>query len=148
MRRIVVFLVVVSVLLLGVSVSAQELPKAEKRENVQYYQAMFIKFKPGMADQAWEAIYQHFINVDKKIGRKVRAYDLQTGGWDIVVFFPIEGPDYYSWSTPPQDEEWWAAFAELEGGAEKAQEIFSKFLKTVADSKVELAHRHLEIDQE
>jgi hypothetical protein len=148
MRRIAIFVAVTCLLLLALPLVAQELPKAEKRENVQYYEALFVKFKPGMADQAWEAIYDHFVNVDKKIGRKVRAYDLQTGGWDLVVFFPIEGPDHLSWSTSPQDEEWWAALAELEGGADKAQEIFKKYLEAVAESKFELAHRHLEIDQE
>lgn len=147
MRRMMVLGVAFSLLLLALPLAAQELPKAEKRENVQYYEALFVKFKPGMEDQAWEAIYQHFINVDKKIGRKVRAYDLQTGDWDTVVFFPIEGPEYFSWSTSAQDEKWWGAFAELEGGADKAQAIWKKYLEAVAKSKVELAHRHLEIDQ-
>ncbi len=148
MRRMGILFVVVSVFLLVLPAAAQELPKAEKRENVQYYQALFVKFKPGMAGQAWEAIYDHFATVDKKIGHKVRAYDLQTGEWDLVVFFPIDGPDHFSWSTSPQDEKWWAALAEQEGGADKAQEIFKKYLEAVADSKEELAHRHLEIDQE
>ncbi len=147
MRKIIVGGLLLSVVLLALPALAQELPKAEKRENVQYYEAFFVKFKPGMAEQAWEAIYEHFILVDKKLGRKVRAYDLQTGEWDHVVFFPIEGPEYFSWSTSPQDEKWWVAFAEQEGGADKAQAIFKKFLETVDKSKTELAHRHLEIDQ-
>jgi hypothetical protein len=133
MRKMTVCLVAVAVLTVA---------------NVQYYEALFVKFKPGMADQAWDAIYEHFINVDKKLGRKVRAYDLQTGGWNMVVFFPIDGPDNLSWSTSPEDEEWFAALAEQEGGAEKAWEVFNKYLEAVADSKFELAHRHLEIDQE
>jgi hypothetical protein len=138
----------ITVLVTALPLLAQDLPKAEKRENVQYYEAVFAKFKPGMADQAWEAIYEHFQVVDKKVGRKVRAYDLQTGDWDHVVFFPIDGPDYFSWSTSPQDEKWWAAFVEQEGSAEKAQEIMKKYQDAVAERKVELAHRHLEIDQE
>jgi len=137
-----------AVLAAALPLAAQELPKAEKRENVQYYEAWFVKFKPGMENQAWDAIYQHFINVDKKIGRKVRAYDLQTGGWDHVVFFPIDGPERFNWSTSPGDEKWWAALAEQEGGAEKAWEIYNNFMAAVADLKTELAHRHLEIDQE
>jgi hypothetical protein len=148
MRKITVCLLAVAVLTVAMPLVAQELPKAEKRENVQYYEAFFVKFKPGMEGQGWEAIYEHFINVDKKLGRKVRAYDLQTGGWNHVVFFPIDGPDHFSWSTSPADEEWWAALAEQEGGAEKAQEIFNNFLAAVADTKTELAHRHLEIDQD
>ena len=148
MRRMIVAVTAIAVLLVAMPLVAQELPTAEKRENVQYYEAMFVKFKPGMADQAWDAIYEHFINVDKKLGRKVRAYDIQTGGWDTIVFFPIDGPDYFSWSTSPADEEWFAALAEQEGGAEKAWEVFNRYLAAVADSKTELAHRHLEIDQD
>lgn len=148
MRRMQVCVFVVSLLLLPFSLTAQELPQAEKRENVQYYEALFVKFKPGMADQAWDAIYEHFINVDKEIGRQVRAYDLQTGEWDMVVFFPIAGPERFSWITSPQEEEWWAALAEQEGGAEQAGKIFQQYLDAVAAHKFELAHRHLEIDQE
>ncbi len=148
MRNFALSLVAAGGLLAGLSVFAQELPKAEKRENVQYYQALYVKFKPGKENQGWEAIYEHFINVDKKIGTGVRAYDLQTGPWHQIALFPIDGPDYFTWSTSPQDEKWWAAFAEMEGGADKAQAIWQSFLDAVADMEVHLAHRHLEIDQD
>lgn len=124
---------------------SQDLPKAERRENAAYYEALFVKFKPGKADEAYGYIYDHFVKADQKIGRKVMAFDLQTGDWDMVVFFPLkEGVAELNWSTTPTDEAWWKALAEQAGGAEKAQSMFQAYLETVAFSKSEVAHTHNE----
>ena len=124
--------------------AAQELPQATKRENSAYYEASFTKFKPGKAAEAYSYIYEHFVPVDNKIGRAVEPYDLQTGEWDHVVFFPLsEGPAEFGWVTSPTDEKWWAAFAEQEGGADEARALMEKFLATIARQERHLAHRHL-----
>ncbi len=49
MRRIGILFLVVSVFLLVLPAAAQELPKAQKRENAKYYQANLVKFKAGKA---------------------------------------------------------------------------------------------------
>ena len=149
MRRIGIFFLVVSVFLLVLPAAAQELPKAEKRENTKYYQANLVKFKAGKADEAYGYIYDHFVPVDKKIGRKIISFDFQSGNWDHVVYFPLEeGPGELGWITSPTEEKWWVAFAEQEGGVEKAQEMMQKFQATIAASKSEIAHMHLEILQQ
>lgn len=149
MHRIGLSLVVVLVLLLAMPVVAQELPKAEKRTDANYYSALFLKFKPGMAGKAYEIIYEHFVPVGRKLGRKTIGFDLQTGEWDQIVFFPMEGgPSELEWITSPGSEKWWAAFAEQEGGIEKARELFQKYLDTVAVSKWEVAHVHVESSED
>jgi hypothetical protein len=93
MRKMAVLFVAASVLAMAFPVIAQELPKATKLRDPEYYTARYVKFKPGKVGEAYGIIRDHFVPVDKAIGRKVIAFHLQTGEWDEVVFFPLkEGP--------------------------------------------------------
>ena len=145
MHRMAVLFVAGSVLAMAFPVIAQELPKATKFQDAEYYTARYVKFKPGKVGEAYGIIRDHFVPVDKAIGRKVIAFHLQTGEWDQVVFFPLkEGPSELEWITSPTGEKWWAAFAKQEGGAENARELWQKFLGLVAHTKEEIAHIHVE----
>lgn len=125
--------------LLAPSVSAQEMPTAEMREGATYYVVSYTKFKPGMAEEARELIYDHFWPVDQTIGREVIPFDHLTGEWDHVVYFPLEeGPGELAWEMSPTNEKWWAAFVEQEGGMEAAEEIQRRFGELVAESRTEL----------
>ena len=145
MRKMAVLFVAASVLAMAFPVFAQELPKATKLKNAEYYTARYVKFKLGKVGEAYGIIRDHFVPVDKAIGRKVIAFHLQTGEWDEVVFFPLkEGPSELGWLTSPTGEKWWAAFAKQEGGTENARELWQKFLGLVARAKEEIAHIHVE----
>ena len=107
-------------------------------KKVSWYQAWYFKFKPGKADEALKIIQDHFVEVDKKIGRKVIPFNFQSGEWDHVVFFPsVLNPDRID--TIPSEEKWFAALAEQEGGMEKAQELLQRFFGLVVNFKKEIA---------
>jgi hypothetical protein len=103
-----------------------------------WYEVSFIKFKPDHAGRAFEIIHDHLQEVDKKVNRQAIPFDFRTGEWDHIVYFPIllneEGYD-----TIPPEEEWWAAFAEQEGGQDAADKLFAEFLDSIAQSKTEIA---------
>ncbi len=140
MRRIAVFLVAVSVL--SWPIASQELSRPEKRKNVTYYLVSFQKYKPGRAAEAHDYINNHFVPVDRKVGRKTIEFNFQSGEWDHIAFFPLsEGYGELEWTNSPANAKWWAALAEQEGSAEKAQELFRKFLDTMVVYKREIAHQ-------
>lgn len=109
-------------------IDGQDLPKAARITGVQWYQAVFIKFKPGKADQGRQIIADHFIKADEASGRAPRGFTLSTGDWDHVVFFPLaSGPTDLGWRLRPIDERWWAELAKLEGGAAAALALVQRF---------------------
>lgn len=130
---------ILAVVLLAPCAAAQEMPTAEMREGANYYIVTYTKFKPGMADEARELIYNHFWPVDKTIGREVIPFDNLTGEWDHVVYFPLEdGPGELAWEMSPTNEEWMTAFIEQEGGTASAEEIQRRFSELVEESRTEL----------
>ena len=85
----------------------QELPKSEKYEDVNWYSCNFTKFKAGKASEALSIIENHFIKVDKKIGRNVLAISFSTGDWDHMACFPLaDGPAALAWKVRPDGEKW------------------------------------------
>lgn len=121
--------------------TAQEMEttEPEMREGVTYYSAWHVKFKPGMADEALELIYDHFWPIDKVIGREVIPFDHLTGKWDHSVYFPLEGgPSDLAYETVPSESQWFAALAEQEGGMESAQALMERFSGLIAESNTEL----------
>jgi len=102
----------------------------------QTYLVLYAKFKPGKAPEALKIIHEHFWPVDKRVGRKAIPFDLMTGEWDHVVYFPY---DMARMDTIPSAAEWWKALAEQEGGAEQAQKLFQSFVDLQANSKSEIA---------
>jgi hypothetical protein len=100
------------------------------------YQVVSVKFKPGKGMDALKIIHEHFHKVDKTVGRRVLPFDYQTGEWDHVVYFPF---DPARMDMIPPGSEWLKAFAEQQGGMERAQSLFQRYLDLVAISKVELA---------
>jgi len=128
-----------ALILLVPAVSAQELPKAEMRQDVDYYVVSYTKFKHGMGDEAMRLIYDHFWPIDKAIGRKVIPFDAMTGEWDHIVYFLLsEGTGELAWKTSMTDEEWMSAFVSREGSFKQAQALLQRFDQLIADSKTEV----------
>ncbi len=145
MRALCATVIAVGIVLAALPASAADLPKAEKRENVIYYSVLYIAFKPGKSDEGYKLIYDHLVPAGKKAGNPATIIDFQTGPWDSAAYFRLtEGPAAFNWITSPRTEAFWAALAEQEGGAEKAQALFARYTATLARTKTELAHRHIE----
>jgi len=128
--RVLSTLFVLLFLLLSVGhASAQE---AQRRENVDYYLALFTKFEPGAWPEAREIIYSHFWPTDHEIGHEVIPFDVLTGEWDHVVFFKMDGgPADLSWRRSPNDVKWDAALAKKLGGQEAMETVMARFQSLV-----------------
>ena len=111
-------------------------------ERVAWYTVSFMKFKPGMVDEARKIIYEHFWPVDREIGREVIAFDMVTGDWDHVVFFPMPGgPSELGFQSTAWDTKWNEAYIRREGGKEKAEALQKKFGEMVLQSKTDIVMR-------
>ena len=125
--------------------NAQELPKAAKYENVTWYQVVYVKYKPGKVDDALKIIYDHFVPAGKASGREVINFDMRTGEWHHVVYFPMEdGASGLAWKVGPKVEKWWAELAKQVGGGKEAQDLYAKYIGLIADEKSEIVMRRME----
>lgn len=104
----------------------------------QWYQVFYFKFVPGMKERALAHVVEHFVPVDMAIGRKTIAFDLATGEWDHVAYFPATvGPEGID--SVPSWQVWRAELARREGGKAAADKVFADYFAMVAEHKVELA---------
>ena len=122
-----------ALLLALVAISAQTPVGAADSDKV--YLAMAAKFKTGRAPEALKMIREHFHKVDKTVGRRVIAFDYQTGEWDHVVYFPF---DPVRWDTVPSWADWMKALAAQEGGMEQAQKLLQSWLDLIDVSRNEI----------
>ena len=130
------------VALCATTAHSQAAPAGKPIEHVAWYRVMHLKFKPGMTDEARKIIHEHFIPVDKEIGREVFAVDPVTSDWDHVVYFPMPaGPSELGLQSTPWDAKWNAAFERREGGKEKADALNRRFGEMIMQSKTEIVMR-------
>ena len=130
-----VSLLATALLVSHTSVAEDEMPKASKHENAQWYEMLLIKFKPGKEWAANEFIEKHWVVVDAEVGRANVGYDFEFGKWDQMVLFPISGPDEIAWSMSPGDEKWFAAFVEHAGGLEESYKLLDEWNALVDDTE-------------
>jgi hypothetical protein len=125
--------------------NAQDLPEGTKYENVTWYTTNSVKFKPGKVDEALNIIYDHFVPAGKESGQEVISFDMRTGEWHHVVYFPMEdGASGLAWKNSPKDIEWWAELTKQLGGEKEAQDLMAQFNELIADSKSEIVMRRME----
>jgi len=144
MRKSLALVLAIALLTLAFPVdsAAQEAAAGVKHTDVDWYFVSFAKFKEGTEQAALGIIYDHFIQADRAVGRDPLAFDFATGAWDHVVFFPLAGgPTDLEWEVRPIDAEWFAALAELQGGAEEAQALLTRFSDMVQDSEVHVVRK-------
>ncbi len=122
----------------------QEPPKPTKYENVNWYAAVYMKFKSNRAEEAQKIINQYFVPADKAIGREVIAFECKSGPWDLIVYIPMpDGPAELAWKNSPTEGKWMAEIAKIAGGPQKAVEAFKEFtdLIVVEDRQIVLRHK-------
>ena len=138
----IVLILIVSIISSAPSFS-QEAPKASKHENVSWYINLYIKFKPGRAEEGLKIIHDYFVAADKVIGRNVIGFQCKSGRWDVIAFLPIEGPGDLGWKVTPTEEKAAAAMAKISGGPEKAAEIIARFGDLIADEDRQIVMRRM-----
>lgn len=82
------------------------------------------------------------MKADKAAGRETINFNLVTGEWDHIVFFPMDGgASGLEWRVAPSEEKWYVELAKLAGGAAKVQELDKKFTGMIDHSKTEIVMR-------
>ncbi len=122
----------------------QGAPASGQIEGVTWYRVSYAKFKPGMAEEARRIIHDHFSAVDKEIGREVIAFDVVTGEWDHVVYFPMPGgPGELAFEETPVGKRWQETLARREGGKDKAEALQKRFGEMLLREKSEVVRRRI-----
>jgi len=125
--------------------AAQDLPTAGKRMNINYVEVHLIKYKNGKGGEGNRIIREYFVPAAVKadITQPITLH-MQTGPWDAVNFWNYETTmgnfDYF---LDPDDEKFWAAMAELNGGITNARKIMADYQATIARQQRDIGHRHL-----
>lgn len=92
----------------------QEPPKPAKYENVNWYTALYLKFKPNRAEDTQKIIDRYFVAADKAIGREVIGFECKSGRWDVIAFIPMpDGPAELAWKNSPTEGKWKAEIAKI-----------------------------------
>jgi hypothetical protein len=125
--------------------SAQEL-KAERMKDVTWHSVEMVKFHAGKRERAMEIVEKYFSPADRDMaGGTPTVIDLhmQTGPWDAIVVFPMNGgPGDLSWATTPDEVKWMGALAKRAGGMDQAKALLKEWDTLVARSEDQVAHRH------
>lgn len=114
--------------------------KAKKMEGHTWHQVVMVKFKPGTMNEAMKIIDNHFVKAGMESGTEgPQLLQLKTGEWDMMMVWTMDSIEDMEWEIHPDDEKWWAAMAEQEGGMDKAMEVMQKYMKMIDNSTTYLA---------
>ncbi len=124
---------------------SEDLPKAGKRTNTEYFEIVLVKYKAGMAGKASDYIKKYFIPATKAAGTQAPyVMHMQTGPWDSVYFWKQkDGMGSFDWYMSADDEKWYAAFAKQSGGMENAKKIWADYYAMVSSSQRQIGHHHM-----
>lgn len=115
-------------------------------DDARYLSVTYVKYKPGQRSAAMEMINEYFKPAGEKAGTPppMLAIHFQTGKWDAAFVWEMSGGMAdLEWFRSPDDVKWFAALSEMAGGAEQAEEIWKKYVATVAHAQTEVGHYHV-----
>ena len=115
-------------------------------EDAKYLSITHVAFKPGQREAAMEIITEHFVAAGEKAGTprtdngdslsdRQMGCDLHLGDG--------RGMADLEWYRSPDNVKWFAALAELSGGADKAEEIWASYVSKIAEAVTEVGHHHV-----
>lgn len=142
------FSLVAAMCFLSVSAYAQDDDEGPitQGDDAKYLSITHVAFKPGQREEAMQIITEHFVPAGEKAGTPtpIMAIHYQTGKWDAAFIWEMAGGMAdLEWYRSPDDVKWFAALAELSGGADKASELWDSYISKVADAKTEVGHHHV-----
>lgn len=120
---------------------AQDTPTAKKMENKVWHSVVMVDFKPGTVGEAMGIIQNHFQKAGMKAGvpGPSTMLEMRSGEWDLMLVWDMEDISDMNWEVSPENEKWWKAMAEQEGGADKAMEVWKKYMSMIDRSTSYLA---------
>lgn len=125
--------------------SAQDLPSARQRGNVDFVEVLHVKYKSGMSGTAGMYWFRYFNPASRAAGlAEPVILHMQTGDWDAMIFHNRgKSMARFDWPVHEDDVNWWAALAEQNGGAEAAQKLVADYTAMIARETQTISHRHL-----
>jgi len=139
-------------LVLSVSAIAQDDDEGPitQGDDAKYLSITHVKFKPGQRESAMQIIAEHFVPAGEKAGTPgpILAVHYQSGKWDAAFIWEMAGGMAdLEWYRSPNDIKWFEALSELEGGADKAEEVWANYLSKIASAVTEVGHHHVPADE-
>ena len=80
----------------------------EVSDNFDWFQAKYIKFKPGKAAEARELLQDYLYKANEISGRLVLTFESDMGDWDHIAYLHLEdGPDQLTYENAEIEVKWW-----------------------------------------
>jgi hypothetical protein len=101
----------------------------EKRSDGSFANLFHFTFKPGKTDEGLEILRTTLLPSFSKANIKVTLIEDLMGTKDIMLIIPLEqGPSYYEYVMPAQDQRLWTSLLYLAGSPEKAEANLDRFI--------------------
>ena len=118
----------------------EEMPKAKKMEGHSWHQVVMVKYMPGTMSDAMKMISDHFMKAGMNAETPgPQIMEFKTGEWDMMMVWTMDNIQDMDWEVTPDDEKWWKAMANQEGGMDKAMKVMQKYMDIVDRSTSYLA---------
>ena len=117
-------------------------------ENYDWFQAKYIKFKPGKATEARRLLQEYLYKANEISGRLVLTFESDMGDWDHIAYLHLkDGPKQLSYENAEIETRWWNAVVKLAGSEQKAKEIIEQYNNCILNEKYNLVRMRNMPDQ-
>ena len=137
MRRVIP-IVLALVLIVSIRTSAQDLPTAQKWENVEWFNVISWQFTNTEVDTAMTILFDIYMPVLRETMPGSKCLRFVTGEWHVTCMAPLpEGPASLEWQIAPAFADFLAGVAENQG--EAAMGIFEMWNAAIARESSDIA---------
>ena len=117
-------------------------------KNYDWFQAKYIKFKPGKATEARRLLQEYLYKANEISGRLVLTFESDMGDWDHIAYLHLkDGPKQLSYENAEIETRWWNAVVKLAGSEQKAKEIIEQYNNCILNEKYNLVRMRNMPDQ-
>lgn len=105
-------------------------------ENYAWFQAKYIKFKPGKVAEARQLLQEYLYKANEISGRLVLTFESDMGDWDHIAYLHLkDGPKQLSYENAEIETKWWNAVVKLAGSEQKAKAIIEQYNNCILNEK-------------
>jgi hypothetical protein len=116
--------------------------------NYDWFQAKYIKFKPGKASEARQLLQDYLYKANEITGRLVLTFESDMGEYDHIAYLHLkDGPKQLSYQNTEIESKWWHAVVELSGSESKAKEIIKEYNNCILNEKYNLVRMQNMLEQ-
>lgn len=117
-------------------------------EEYEWFQAKYIKFKPGKVAEARQLLQTYLYKANEISGRLVFTFESDMGDWDHMAYLHLkDGPKQLSYDHSEIEVNWWKAVVQLSGSEERAKEIIKNYQNCILNEKYNLVRMRNMLEQ-